>query len=287
MFGQCGTTCPYAMVQVAPFYIVNGHMVARPPMAPAAAEDSDSDYDAMDPQRTLLTLSRRDKIKVIEFSDPNVLTRARLSQLTDKQLAMMCFILTPDLCAITVQALGVGTMAGFKRMIWASSTDNGIMEHLMKDDALDFGNLEALATSNGWLDHMANPTVNCELRMLPRPRPSRWRNLRPASSEPDRVRAPRRAARSVGPDAALAEASAIADAPVAMASLLWGGHTVAFPLSWCNGDGDNIDDNDDYDDDEDDDDDGDADGDDDDGGVADDDDDDDDDDADADDYDDD
>eukprot|EP00959_Pyramimonas_sp_CCMP1952_P146675 3070145-Pyramimonas_sp.AAC.1 len=88
MFGQCGTSWPFAMVQITPLRSFSGQAMACPPMAPAAAEDSDGEFDAMEPERTLLTLSRRDKIKVIEFADPNLPTRCRLSQLTDKQLSM-------------------------------------------------------------------------------------------------------------------------------------------------------------------------------------------------------
>eukprot|EP00959_Pyramimonas_sp_CCMP1952_P200754 4198996-Pyramimonas_sp.AAC.1 len=75
-------------------------------------------------------------------------------------------------------------MAGFKRMVSASSTDNGLMEHLLKDDAHNFDNLEALAISNGWRDDMTDPTVNCELKRLPRTRPPSARDAppRPAAS---------------------------------------------------------------------------------------------------------
>eukprot|EP00959_Pyramimonas_sp_CCMP1952_P203238 4250105-Pyramimonas_sp.AAC.1 len=87
MFGQCGTSWPFAMVHIAPLCSFSGQAMVCPPMA-SAAEDSDGEFDAMEPKRTLLTLSRRDKIKVIEFTDPNLLTCCRLSQLTDKQLSM-------------------------------------------------------------------------------------------------------------------------------------------------------------------------------------------------------
>ena len=46
------------------------------------ADDSDIDYEPMDARRTLMTLSRADVIKVIQFADPRELSCCRLSSST-------------------------------------------------------------------------------------------------------------------------------------------------------------------------------------------------------------
>ena len=134
-------------------------------------EDSDADFEQMDVRLSLMTLLRADKIKVIEFTDPEELSCCRLAQLSDMQLHMLCFIVSPALCTKDAKSLGVHTMAGFKRMMKASSVDNGIMRHL---DKTKFGNLRELALASGW----TQPPVATSLPSC------RKRHEEPCSAEP-------------------------------------------------------------------------------------------------------
>ena len=121
------------------------------------AADSDDDFHPMELRRSLMTLRRCDKIKVIEFTDPDQLTACRLSQLTDVDLRMLCFLISPTLCVKTVSELGVGTMAAFKRVMSAHAIDNSLMSRLVKQD---LSNLAELAVEAGWTTTFGVPDFN-------------------------------------------------------------------------------------------------------------------------------
>ena len=142
--------------------------------------DSDADFDTMEERRSLMTLRRRDKIKVIEFIDPLNLTACRLSQLADEKLRMMCFLISPTLCIKMVSELNVSTMAGFKRMMSAAAIDHGLMSRLVKSD---LSNLFELASESGWTPSFGVPDFNCEVDRVPRGRKRRvLRNVTSADS---------------------------------------------------------------------------------------------------------
>ena len=135
--------------------------------------DSDCDFEPMEGGRSLLTLTRADKIKVLEFIDPTNFSCCRLSQLSDATVMMLAYIVSPTMSMKTVASLGLSTMAGFKRAMRASSVDNGILEHLVKSD---LQNLPELAASVGWVPSMAETPFHPEVKRVPRkprPRPSR------------------------------------------------------------------------------------------------------------------
>ena len=135
--------------------------------------DSDCDFEPMDGGRSLLTLTRAGKIKVLEFIDPTSFSCCRLSQLSDATVMMLAYIVSPTLFTKTIASLGVSTMSGFKRAMRVSSNDNGILENLVKSD---LQNLAELAASVGWSPSMAETPFHPEVKRVPRkprPRPSR------------------------------------------------------------------------------------------------------------------
>ena len=144
------------------------------------AADSDEDFHPMELRRSLMTLRRCDKIKVIEFTDPDQLTACRLSQLTDRHLRMMCFLMSPTLCVKTASELGVTTMAGFKRMMSAHAIDNSLMSRLVKQD---LSNLAELAHEAGWTETFGVPDFNCEISRVPRGKKRRYVKAVPAQSQ--------------------------------------------------------------------------------------------------------